>query len=254
MNGGMAAAGSRPLLELATAQGPVPVWGRFGRSATRPVVFIVRGAFADPESLTRLPPDLPEADVALVHLPGMHSPFFAESSVRAFAAAFDEVVAREFAGRPLVKAGLSTGALVALAMRSPGAVAAFDPPLTTDALWPLIPGLRVSARDSELMAGWISEIFGVTAEGLENRDYRPLLEACKEPGVVVIPGEPLEPPRPLPSLPGLMTAEDRMLAQRHPTLRAMIIQGAGHNIPRDHPRIIPLAIRQALAALGSRDS
>ncbi|MBL8554274.1 MAG: hypothetical protein JNL41_08350 [Phenylobacterium sp.] len=239
---------------IRTRLGVVPVTGRLGAfDLSRPLVFVIRGAYPDPELMHRLPDLLPEADVALVDLPGMHSPFFAEPGVEAFARGYDEVLATRFPGRRTVALGLSTGALAALAMQGPERLVLMEPPLETGALWPFLPRLagevrRTARREAK---AWVEAVFGVTAEGVEGRDYRPLLTACRKPGVVMVGGVPLDPPRDLERPPSYVTADAIGLVIRHPTLKLAVIGGAGHNIIAEGGPAILDAVRQNLAAMAA---
>lgn len=237
---------------IATSLGVVPVTGRLGAfEPSRPLVFVIRGAYPDPTSMHRLPDLLPEADVALVDLPGMHSAFFAEQGVEAFARGYDEVLAGRFPGRRTVALGLSTGALAALAMRSPERLVLMEPPLETGALWSFLPRLAREAQRTTLgeARAWIDAVFGVTADGVDGRDYRPLLTACRKPGVVMIGGVPLDPPRDLDHEPSYVTADAIGLVIRHPTLKLAVVGGVGHNIIVDGGPAILNTLRQNLAAL-----
>jgi len=229
-----------------TSYGPVPVWGEFDRfESYRPLLFVIRGAFPDLDSMTLLYRHLPEFDVALVHLPGMHSPFFSECSVNVFARAFDEVVVA-LDKRKIFALGLSTGALVALAMRGAESLILVEPPLSTADAWPLIPQFLEWGANNSDVARWIDEIFGYSEQGVVNRDYTGLLENSS-PGVVLLGGAPLEPRRPFDRMPSLVTQADRARIAATPHLKAIVLPGVGHNVPFRAPKEFLVILKQALA-------
>jgi pimeloyl-ACP methyl ester carboxylesterase len=221
-----------------TTFGPVPVWGEI--AGEKPLLFVIRGAFDELDAMTRLQEHAPDFDVALVHLPGMHTPYFDECSVHAFARAYDEILA-DLARPRTILLGLSTGALVAMAMRNAQAIVAVEPPLSPAAMWPLIPRVRSAARADADVARWVRGIFGVTQTGVEPIDYSPLL-AVWAPGVVLLAGEPLEPPRPVGRLPSLVSPDARARIAQAPHLRTAVIPGTGHNIPAHAPDAVLWAL------------
>lgn len=228
-----------------TSLGPVPLWGDFDRfRADRPLVFVVRGAFAAPDEWTIIAKWLPEADVVFAHLPGINTPLFAENSIAAFARGFDEILAG-LSRSKIYLLGLSTGALVALAMRSADALIAVEPPLTPSAMWPLIPVFRSISAEHPLAGQWVEDVFGITADQSGNLDFGYLLADCL-PGFVLIGGEPLAPERAIEAIPSLVTAADRAKIAATPCLRVMVVPGAGHNVLA-HARgkqLVALAYRQ----------
>src|SRR5947208_2628564 len=116
--------------DVQTPLGVVPVRGRLSSfDAKRPLIFAISGVFASPGALDLLPDQIAGCDVAIVRLPGMRSTHLSRISVEDFAAAFDEVIRSQFAGRTVLRLGLSIGGVVAIAMREGGAFVAVDPPL-----------------------------------------------------------------------------------------------------------------------------
>lgn len=237
-----------------TSRGDVPLWGVFEEhDPARPVLLLIRGAFAGAEDWTVFISAFPQADVVLAHLPGMHSPFLRRSSIGDFAKAFDEVIARAFQGRRVVVVGLSMGGLVALSLQAEpvGGIIACDPPLSTDRLWPLIDMFRGNLADqatSPDLCKWITNLFGLTLTDVANVDYRPLLDALRFKVDIIIGGVPLEPARPLDAQPGLMTQEDRAFVIAHPMVRSLVVPG-GHNVPRAAPWQVVAVVNRALHSL-----
>lgn len=224
---------------FATSLGDVVFTGAFEAfSPSRPLCLVVRGAYASADAYAKLPSHIPEADVLLAHLPGHNSPFLTTCSVPAFATAFDEAVSS--LGRSPHVMGVSIGGLVAMSMRRAKTVLAVDPPLQTAALWPLLPALQGRAVNPRhpREAEWVRGVFGVTNDRIENIDYRPVVEAVSCPTVVLVAGEPLEPPGGPDPMPGLITAADREWLGKRGDVTVLRAAGAGHNIP-EHPEAAP---------------
>lgn len=220
---------------IETPWGPVPVWGRMeGRER---LLFVVRGAGADADQLEGLVEAFPDVDVALVHLPGFHSPAFETASLQAFGGAFDAVLAA--LGHPAVVAlGASIGGTTTLAMRSPSIRrrVLLDSPLQTGALKPLQDRVRPSA--------WYRDVMGFTEGGIENRDYRGLLDQLRAPAIVLIGGD-----APADRLPSLVSEADRAVYFAKRGIRSLTIPGVGHNIPTDATSTMLRAVRYSLRHL-----
>lgn len=235
-------------LETITARtnlGDVPLWGRFSTfDPARPLILVVRGAFAHRDYLDALPDAAPAYDVVLGHLPGMHSPALVATSIGVFARAYDEAMRLSFAGRAFLRVGISIGGLVVLGMRRGSALVAVEPPVTMAALSPLVPLLRAELGRDPGMAEWIWNIFGVAADRVEPRDYRSMLEGVRVPGIVLIGSDGT--PGMMPSLIG---TDDRASLSAHPTLEAVVLEGFGHNIPKHRPDALLRAISGALRTL-----
>lgn len=241
-----------PEHRIETSLGPIVLRGHLDAfSPDRPLIFAIAGAFAQQNYLVGLPKVAPACDVAIAHLPGMWSPFLAESSVEAFALAFDEAIRTRCPGRAALVFGNSVGGLIALAMKEARALVLVDPPITTDVLWPLHGRLRghVEAKGDPMLADWVWRVFGIGPTEIVNRDYRPLLNGSQKPGIVLIAGDPLGDPRDFDRQPGLLSTEDRLLFSRHPTLEVMVAGGCGHNLIREAPSAIIAALRRGLEIL-----
>ncbi len=244
-----------PAIQVATAAGEIVLLGNFTEfQPERPLVLALPGAVQSPEHLMGLPRLLPDADVIIGLLPGMYAPHHARIGVREFAGAFDAALAARFPARRPIVLGFSVGGLVAMAMRSPAAFVAVDAPLTTDALWPIVDPLRaeIAAGGNPRLGEWAWEILGLGREAVENRDYRPLLESLAGPGVYIVAGEPLEPPRPVRRAPGALTEADRSLVAATPGVTAMVVANCGHNLLAEAPGAISMAVGMALERASPR--
>ena len=235
--------------EFRTAKGPVSLWGGLGQFSTeRPLLLVIRGAFPIPEHLTSMPDRLPTADVALAHLPGMHTPMFADCSISGFASGFDELIEQAFPGRPVTVLGASMGGLAALSLRHPAVrrILALDPPLSTAGLWPMRNWLRDKVNESAEARRWIWEIFGLDEHRVENRDYAPVLAGLDAPARVLLGSSPLDPERPFELMPSLVGEADRRLYRGHPNVEIEVVPDTGHNIPRDGLVTMMARLREAL--------
>lgn len=241
-----------PRIDVQTTHGNVPLWGDFAIfDASRPLILSIGGAFAAPDYLHALPRHLPGCDVVFARLPGMHAPFLSENSVETFAESLDQAALQAFPGRRFLRLGSSIGGLTAMAMRTGSAFVALDPPLRTKALWPMRDRLRAVLQTCDpRMADWIWSVFGISNLEIEERDYRPLLDALNVPGLILAAGETLEPERPVDHLPGLICAADRIMLVRRPQVKTIFVAGSGHNIPRDAPAIMLEAIQEGLCLSG----
>jgi len=233
-----------------TSLGEIPLWGELsGFSRTRPLLLVIRGAFADFDQFEGLSAVLPHVDVALAHLPGMHTPYLERSSIPAFAQAFDEAVAAAFPGRAVNVLGASMGGLVAMALKGPvRSIVGIDPPLSTATLWPLTELLRRKRTESAALADWIWQIFGVDGKRIENRDYRPLLKELNAPTRILLGSEPLAPERPLAELPSLVSEDDIAAYRANPKVNLRAVADTGHNIPRYGQRAIFNSLLEAMPA------
>ena len=210
---------------MSTSLGVISIWGHFGNKIK---VLAINGAGAAADEMSRLPHILaPDYDGLVAFLPGDRRPALSQVSIPAFAQAFDEVVRRL---GPTVVMGHSAGGLVALAMRSPliRAVVAIDPPLLTSKMWPVIPTLRAGLAAS--YDPFLDKVFGLTAAGVEERDYRPLLAGLHRPTDVVVGSDPLFPERALSRKPSFVDEPERALFAAHPLVRLHVAPNSGHQV------------------------
>jgi pimeloyl-ACP methyl ester carboxylesterase len=229
------------LRTIPTTLGPVSLWGSFAAfDAARPLVLAIRGAFPDPDFMSLLPEHLPEMDVVLSHLPGMHTPLLRVTSVQAFINAFQEVIGQEFGDREVIPYGFSLGGVVALGLRNPQIrlVIAMDPPLTTD-LWPIFERVK---QLPEPDASWASQIFGDES----GKDYRWVLDGLTAPAYAILAGDALGAPRPITRLPGLVTERAKVALTSHPNVKLVYLPGVGHNIPVQAPSAVVGLLRLAI--------
>ena len=234
---------------IATRFGPVPVWGAMERfSPERGLLLVIRGAFAELDMMFALTETFPDADVAYVHLPGMHSPFFAVDRIEDFAAAFDEVVAA-FGHRRAGVVGFSLGGVVAMAMRSPAinALILLDTPLSTGPMWMLPDMLRPRIAGQPRGAAWVWNLLGVSETQTVNRDYRPILASLPFKSWLLLASDPVGEPRPIARDPSAVAEEDRELYRAHPLMSVTVIRDSGHQLGRHAPHAIVRAVRALLA-------
>ncbi|THD74322.1 MAG: hypothetical protein E7812_18515 [Phenylobacterium sp.] len=215
----------------------------------RPLVIGVTGLFAGPRDLAELGDALGyAADGCVVRLHEIE--MVGDWSVEAVAAALDEAVAARFPERAVVMFGVSIGATVCLAMRSPAIrrVVAAEPVLTTEGLWPVLGRIReglapLPASDPrrKRMAG----LLGVTDGGDVPRSYGHLIEGLRVPVDVILGSIPLNPPRPLDVFPSLLDDADRAQLAASPRVRVHIAPGAGHPVQGQAPLLVTDVVVEA---------
>ena len=230
-----------------TSFGPVPVYGRFA-SPDRPLLLVIRGAFPLADHLDWLTDVFTEVDVALVHLPGMHTPFVPEPSIERFAAAFDEVLL-VLGHRRVVVLGLSMGGLAAMAMKSPAvaAILLIDTLLTTTSLWPVHSYFVWRALEDEALQDWLIRVCGVVPDGIANRDYSPLLRSVRTPVGLLTGTERLGPPGSATGIPCLLSEEDLTAYRACSWVSVLTIPGAGHDVPTHAPTEFMGALRKLVS-------
>lgn len=227
-----------------TALGEVWFWGAAEAfEGSKPLVVAIHGAFAAHRPrFADLEAVLP-VSVVSGWMPGQGQPRLSDTSVESFAAAYSAAVAQLSRGRPVVVCGESAGALVALAMGAERVIA-LDPPLRTEKLWPLIPFFRERLAADPSQTEFLWSVFGVSADELEPRDYRYLLD---RPAHVIIGDAPLYPEGTLPDgAPSLVDEPERALMRSMPNIRLTVAPGAGHVIPGNAPGVFVQAVREAL--------
>lgn len=235
-----------------TSRGPIVIRGEAEPSSSRPLLFMIRGAFPNAAQLADLGGNFPDADFAWCDLPGMHSPFFAESSVAAFAAGIDEVLQTAFPERRVSILGLSIGGVVALHLKSSivRSVLAIDPPLTTDGLWPMH---RWLLSNPALLTGqlgdWVWNVFGVRPGQGWKRDYRAAIRGPRPPTEVLFASDSLQPVRRLERIPSLVGEGDRAAYLAQPSIRTTIVPGTGHDIPAAGLDAILAALRSSIESI-----
>lgn len=205
-----------PYEDVETGRGVVRLQGHLDSFRDdRPLLFAILGVGARIDYFHRLPERFAACDVVVCHLPGLHSPPLADSSVAAFAAAFDAAIARRLPGRWILRFGLSVGGLVALAMTEGDAVLAIDPPF------------------SEALLDRFGPLFPQVLGGIVGVDHRSVLESVNVPAHVLIASR------------GLNLVADQTLLIGHPRIRAEVVEGS-HDLPDEAPKAVVAALEQAL--------
>jgi pimeloyl-ACP methyl ester carboxylesterase len=234
--------------QVSTRLGDVPVRGRLSAEPDRPVLLVIRGLFSGRTYLSWLAEALPEADLAIVDLPGDRAPALRVAGVEAAAEAFAMVAERLVPGRRIVPFGVSAGALPALAFcglrPDVERLVLLDPFLQPAQVWALRALLRgMGVPDDPARKVWVDGLLGVYT----GADFRPLLSHLPARTEVLVGDEPLDPIRDdtarFPSLSG-ETERDLWRAQSGVTLH--VCANAGHNIPEEAPETMLAVLRAAL--------
>ncbi len=232
-----------------TALGEIWLWGHVEAfEGSKPLVVAIHGAFAAQRArLLDLEKVLP-VSVVSSWLPGHGAPGLRVTSVSAHARAYCDAISQIAGERHVILCGESAGALVAMAADVPRSrTIALDPPLRSEKLWPLIPFFRERLAADASQAEFLWSFFGVSADELEPRDYRYLLE---RPAHVMVGDAPLYPERPLPNgTPSLVDNEERDLMRQSPNIVLTVVPGSGHVIPGNAPAVFIAAVSAALASL-----
>lgn len=240
-----------------TDVGPLEFHGRPEKhDPARPVVVAVTGLFAGPDDLVKLP-DMLGIYADGVVVPLLQAMRLETPGVEAAARAVGALIDQAFAGRQVVLMGVSLGATVCLAVRSPHVrrIVAVEPVLVVEKLWPVLPQVR--QRLAALPAGqgehrlW-SGMLGVGPVDAF-KDYRPLLAELPAPVDVVLGGAPLYPEREAPRFPSLVDAPERQLLAATRKVRLHVDPAAGHNVQAQSALALEVtleACRRAAAAHG----
>lgn len=227
--------------EVATPLGEIWMWGR---DTGKPICVVITGAFAEFGVYDRLQLVLPQFDVLRMHLPGNHSPVLVDTSIGVMGHALSLAMAERFAGRPFVMVGVSTGALVAMAVKSPHlkALLLIEPFLRTLHVWPFRGMLEPHPEPQQREFLW--KVLGVREGEAAERDYRVLVRNLRTPGLVLLGTAPLEPRQELGMLPSLVDEADRALLRAQPLLAVTEVPGTGHNVAAQNiPAFLSLLLR-----------
>ena len=241
---------------VSTSYGPIPLWTLPGAmESRRPVVLCITGAWAEAADMTGLPAVVaPGADGMVMRLPGNGTPVLRETSVAAWGRAVEELIDGALAGRDVVLSGLSIGALVALAARSPRIryVVAVEPPLSMAKLWPMAEGLKTYWRDRPQDREFIGSVFGIDASGEQGLRYHALFNEVTAPVDVVLGDMALWPQRTLERYPSFVDDEDRAWLAARPGVAVHVAPGAGHNIHVFSPQTLIDRLNAALRHVAER--
>jgi pimeloyl-ACP methyl ester carboxylesterase len=205
-------------IEVETALGPVWLWGRV---TGKPVLLLINGFGAKEAALSNLQDMFADFDVLRTHLPGNHCPALQNPSIAVFAEALSEAC-RKLVKAPLGVCGISTGALVAMAMKGARvqSLLVVEPPIFTEALW------MMPASDD---LAW--RLFGAHEGRIVNRrDYSGLIADLSVPTTALLGDVPPFPIRKLDALPSFVTDQGRALLTAHPLVTIRDAPGCGHNI------------------------
>jgi pimeloyl-ACP methyl ester carboxylesterase len=189
-----------------------------------PLILCLQGVRARPDQLRNMWTLFPQCDVLVA--PFAHPEC---RSIAEIARRFDRFL-EELGPKPVLKFGLSVGALIAFAMARGDATVAVDPPLQPSA----VPRLRQLFLEDQGLADILDD------------DFRPLLAAAKPPGRLLIAAWP---PDAADERGGYVTADDRAWAVRHSPLPVDFVAGSGHNMLVDAPLAVMAALQEALALL-----
>jgi pimeloyl-ACP methyl ester carboxylesterase len=212
-----------------TPLGEIWLWGERSRFESRdPVVLAISGLYGGPETLWfRMQDRLPEAAVFAAQLPGHLSPELSETSLSAFAQAFDFAIASAFEGRPVLVCGESVGGTVALTLTTPQiGVLAFDPPLNSQGMRPFRTWFTEIWRDRPDQRTLLQNLFGFEGEDFRPLDYVPELKRAARIVAGGLFKAEIEDERPF--IPSVIEPETRQALGDLPFIRLSTVIDAGH--------------------------
>jgi hypothetical protein len=231
----------------ATPRGEIWLWGERSRFESQdPVVLAISGLYGGPETLWfRMQDRMPEAAVFAAQLPGHLSPELSETSLEAFARAFDSAIASAFEGRPVLVCGESAGGTVALTLTAPQiGILAFDPPLNSRGMLPFRTWFAEIWRDRPDQRPLLQNLFGFDGEDFRPLDYVP---ALKRPARIVAGGlfeGEIEDERPF--IPSVIDTETRQVLSDLPFIRLSTVIDAGHVVSW-YDALVVEVVREELA-------
>lgn len=205
----------------------------------RPLIVMLQGADQILERSAPLVAELRDCDVIIACLSGHNgAPRLAEPSVDVFASAYCEALEKSLAGRRLLFVGESLGGVVGLALgqRPPQnlqGVVAVDPFLV-GGTWPL---------------RWIVDNgYAKSVAPTLLANYVHLLDHQKVP-VQIVAGDNALGPDEVDPVPSLLSAEDRILIERHVGLS--VVSG-GHNLLTENPKAVAAIVRGTARSIWGR--
>lgn len=225
-------------MDVQTPVGPVSLRGDVSREAL-PTVLFITGAGAR-NTLDGLQGAIPDVRALVADLPGNRCPRLSSEAFETYVEAFSTVV--DQLSPSVIVCGSSAGGLIALALRNPNlaGIIALDPPLRPHLATPLHP-LALRAEDPSEIA-FCRNVFGISPDAIEPRDYFPLLDGLRSP-CLVLAGALNAPAGHMPSL---LSEADRRLLHAHQKVTLRTVSGVGHDIGRGASSVIVRAI-QAVA-------
>ena len=222
--------------DVATPLGVVRTWSTPPAAGTvRPVVMGLPGILSAMENLAALGDGFGLlADLCILRPPTERGAGLSATSVGDLADMVGGLMEQLYPDRPVVLVGVSSGALIALAVRAANLArtVAIEPPLATGALWPIEVTLRehLKAQADPVLSAFAFETLGLDEARVEARSQLWVLDGLRVPVDVVLGDEPLEPVRAVTRFPSLVgEAERRALAARR-GVRLHVVPGTGHNV------------------------
>lgn len=216
-----------------------------GRNTGRPVLFVIPGLYSSPTFGIGMQAWWPQFDVVLSRVPGDGAPELEFTSIGVFGAAYSEAISVGYSNRPIFVYGISTGALIALALRHVDLKGMFlvEPPLRTGCLWPLRDALRDIGPPGWEEISW--PLFGITSVAHEARDYTAMLDSLAIATTVLVGSEPLMPRRPLDDQPSLVDIHARDILSANPMVNLVEIYNSGHGVLSAAPATVDNLLRNA---------
>jgi hypothetical protein len=169
-------------------------------------------------------------------------------SVEAYAAAYSEALAG-IAG-PKVACGVSLGGVVVLGLQVSGllGILSIDPPMRPHES-PELCRVMEAVRSSTAVAAereYVSGVFGVTATGVQKRDYFPLLSRLRCPVSVLAGSDAADPP-------SVLSDQSAAELAAHPLVSFRRVREAGHSVWRSNGPEVVRELERLLMRVNEKD-
>ena len=203
--------------EFQTALGTVVLSGEF--DGDRPLVILIRSAYAEESMFLQLANVMPEARILIGDIPGNRCPLLTSQTVRDYCAAYAEAL-RRIAG-PKVICGLSLGGVIALGLRDCAmtGILAVDPPLrpANSAVLQKIMRAAEAKTTSDVDREFLRSVF------LSGEDYFQLLHDLDCP-TKILAGDHAR------SIPSVISDADLAEASKYSCVSTCREPGVGHSV------------------------
>lgn len=228
-----------------TPQGEVWLWGSTEAfEGHRAVVLVVQGLFGNQGQRWLPLEERLGVSVLIANLPGFDCPSLSGTSLATIADAYSRAATFAFRGRRGLICGESMGGVVALAMTVARTHrVAFDPPLRSSGLGPILSDLRAQLAIAPQHAPLLWDLGGVSTDTVEERDYTYLLDRTAR----IIAGSTAGDP------PSVVRDDERALMLSLPHIWFSVAAPAGHILPPDGAPHLIAALRSLLGGAQQQD-
>jgi pimeloyl-ACP methyl ester carboxylesterase len=195
--------------------------GHVHTDQTRPALVAVSGSFPTSNHMHYFAELFGGVSVIVVYLPGMVVTPWTEHTMAELVTGFEELLRLLLRDTPIILLGASTGNLLALGVTLPNIVRriAVEPFFETGNLWPFIANSRARMAafpEQASLPKYLWTHFGISENGVENRNYSHLLRNITQPTDVIFGEMRLMPVRELPEWPSFLEPAYREVLAANP--------------------------------------